>query len=205
MESKLQELTSKIYNEGIEKASKEAAIILENARNEADAIVEKARKEADQLKEKARNESDELRKNVSNEVKMSARQSIAAIKQQITELITARLVAEPVKEIVGDKDFVKSIIENVIKNWDPKSGAGIDLALILPKEDEKKLGDYFDNKSRQLLKGRITVNFDAKMNSGFKIGPGDKSYVLSFTDEDFENFFKNYLRPRTTKLLYGGE
>jgi V/A-type H+/Na+-transporting ATPase subunit E len=205
MESKLQELTSKIYNEGIEKASKEAATILDDARKEADAIVEKARKEAEQLKEKASHESEELRKNVSNEVKMSARQSISAIKQQITQLITTKLVAEPVKDIVGDKDFVKNIIESVIKNWDPKSGSGIDLALILPKEDEEKLGAYFDSKTQQLLKGQITVSIGDKMSSGFKIGPGDKSYVLSFTDEDFENFFKNYLRPRTTKLLYGGE
>lgn len=204
MESKLQELTSRIYNEGIEKANKEAAAIIETAEKEAEKILENAKKEADKLQEKAKHETDELRKNVASEVQMSARQSISAIKQQITELLTTRLVAEPVKEAIKDKDFVKNIIETVIKNWDPKSGS-MDLALTLPKEDEKKLGSYFEAKTHETLKGKLKVEFDDKMGSGFKIGPGDKSYILSFTEEDFENFFRNYLRPRTTKLLYGGE
>jgi V/A-type H+/Na+-transporting ATPase subunit E len=204
MESKLQELTSRIYNEGIEKANKEAAIILENAQKEADMIVENAKKEAQRLQETARHETEEMRKNVASEVQMSARQSISAIKQQITSMVTTRLVAEPVREAFKDKDFVKSIIETVIKNWDPKSG-GIDLALTLPKEDAAKLGSYFETKTRETLNGKLKVDFDDKMSGGFRIGPGDKSYVLSFTEEDFENFFKNYLRPRTTKLLYGGE
>ncbi|MGB4204220.1 MAG: hypothetical protein WBJ84_01210 [Bacteroidales bacterium] len=205
MESKLQELTSKIYNEGIEKANKEAAAIVENARKEAEAILENAKKEALALKEQSISESEELRKNVANEVIMSARQSILAIKQQITNLVVSRLVHEPVKSAVGDKDFIKKIIETVIKNWDPKSSAAFDLALTLPKEDEKTLGNYFAQKANELLKGGLDVQFDDKLNSGFRIGPGDKSFLLSFTDEDFENFFKNYLRPRTTKLLYGGE
>lgn len=204
MESKLQELTSRIYNEGIEKANTEAAAILEKARQEATGILENARKEADQLLETARHETTELRKNVGNEVKMSARQSISALKQQITNLITTRLTAEPVKEVFRDKDFVKNTIETIIKNWDIKSGAP-DLVLILPREDEKKLGSWFEAKTHEVLKAKLQVEFDDKMSSGFRIGPGDKSYVLSFTDEDFENFFKNYLRPRTTKLLYGGE
>lgn len=204
MESKLQELTSRIYNEGIEKANKEASSIIENAEKEAEKILENAKKEAEKLQEKAKHETEELRKNVANEVKMSARQSISAIKQQITEMVTTRLVAEPVKESFKDKDFVKKIIETVISKWDPKSG-NIDLALVLPKEDAQKLGSYFEAKTHETLKGKLKVEFDDKMSGGFRIGPGDKSYVLSFTDEDFENFFKNYLRPRTTKLLYGGE
>lgn len=204
MESKLQELTSRIYNEGIEKANKEATTILENAQKEADRIVENAKKEAEKLNEQAKHETEELRKNVSSEVQMSARQSISAIKQQITAMVTTRLVAEPVKEAFKDMDFVKSIIETVIKNWDPKSG-GIDLALTLPKEDAQKLGSYFETKTHEALKSKLKVEFDDKMSGGFRIGPGDKSYVLSFTNEDFENFFKSYLRPRTAKLLYGGE
>lgn len=205
MESKLQELTSRIYNEGIEKANKEAAAIIENARKEADKILENARREAQKLQDQTKHETDELKKNVANEVKMSARQSIAAIKQQITGLITANLVKEPVKAAISDKEFVKRIIESVIRNWDPKSGAGLDLAVVLPKEDEKTLGAYFGAKTHDLLKGSLKVEFDDKLSEGFRIGPGDKSYILSFTEEDFENFFKNYLRPRTTKLLYGGE
>jgi len=43
------------------------------------------------------------------------------------------------------------------------------------------------------------------MKSGFKIGPADESYLISFTDEDFTNFLKGYLRPKTSQLLFEEE
>ena len=74
---------------------------------------------------------------------------------------------------------------------------------MLPKEDEKTLGGYFSQKQKELLKGSLEIKFDERMEAGFKIGPADGRFIISFTDEDFENFFRIYLRPRTTQLLYG--
>ena len=47
MDSKLQELTDKIYTEGVEKGKEEAAKIVEKANAEAKAIVAKAKAEAE--------------------------------------------------------------------------------------------------------------------------------------------------------------
>ncbi len=205
MESKLQELTSRIYSEGIEKANKEAAIILENAQLEAANLVAKAKKEAQQILDLARNEADDLRKNVNNEVQMSSRQAISALRQKITNLVTLQLVANPVKEVMSDKEFLSRIIETIIKNWSPLSSQGLDLTLVLPQAEEQHLGRFFAAKSQELLKGGLHIKFDERMQRGFKIGPSDKSFILSYTEEDFENFFREYLRPRTTQLLFGGK
>ena len=43
------------------------------------------------------------------------------------------------------------------------------------------------------------------MKGGFKIGPADGSYKISFSEDDFENFFKSFLRPKTIEMLYPGE
>jgi V/A-type H+/Na+-transporting ATPase subunit E len=204
MENKLQELTSKIYQEGVARANEEADKIISEAKKEADELLNKSKKEAAQIIKNAENEAGELRKNVESEVKLSARQALATIKQQITELITTKTADEPVKESFKDKDFIKRIIETTIKNWDPGKEA-YDLQLLLPKEDEKDLGGYFAKKQKDLLKGKLEIKFDDRMSNGFKIGPADGRFLISFTDEDFENFFKNYLRPRTTQLLYGGK
>ena len=153
--------------------------------------------------DKAGKEAVELKKNVDSEVKLSARQAISSIKQHVTELITTKTTDKAVKEAFNDKDFIKKIIETTVKNWNP--GKNYDLQLLLPKEDEKTLGAYFSSKQKDLLNGTIEVKFDDRMNTGFKIGPKDGRFLISFTDEDFENFFKTYLRPRTTQLLYGGE
>ncbi len=204
MESKLQELTSKIYNEGIEKARTEAKAILHNAHLEADQLVTNARAEAAKILDSANRESEELKRNVHNELQLSTRQALSAIKQQIIHLIGARMLSEPVKESVNDKEFIKNIIETLINNWSQKAGH-TDLALVLPQSDEQKLGKYFTEKAHLMLKDGLTVKFDDRMTTGFRIGPKDNSYVLSFTDDDFEQFFRHYLKPRTIKLLFGGE
>ena len=49
MENKIQELTDKIYREGVEKGNTEAQKLIANAQDEAKKIVEDARKEAEAI------------------------------------------------------------------------------------------------------------------------------------------------------------
>jgi len=74
---------------------------------------------------------------------------------------------------------------------------------LLPEKDEKELNTFFNTKAKKYLDGGLEIKKKKKIRTGFKIGPKDGSYLISFTDTDFENYFKNYLKPRTIKLLYG--
>jgi len=204
MENKLQELTSRIYEEGVVKANLEAEKIISDAKHEADSLLANAKKESEEIMERVKNESQELSRNLMSELKMSARQAVSSIKQEISELIITKLTESSVKDAFNDKDFIKRIIETTIKNWNPDKDA-FNLQLLLPEGDEKSLGSYFEAKQNELLKATLTLKYDDRINAGFKIGPGDGRYLISFTDEDFENFFKSYLRPKTNQLLYGGE
>jgi V/A-type H+-transporting ATPase subunit E len=51
----------------------------------------------------------------------------------------------------------------------------------------------------------LEFSFSPDVRTGFKIGPADGSYLISFTDDDFLNFLKAYLRPKTSHLLFGEE
>jgi hypothetical protein len=53
------------------------------------------------------------------------------------------------------------------------------------------------------LDSHIVVKTDEKMKSGFKVAPKDGGYYISFTDEDFDALFREYLRPKVAELLYG--
>ncbi|HQQ01404.1 MAG TPA: hypothetical protein PLH30_00270 [Bacteroidales bacterium] len=206
MDSKLQELTAKIYNEGVEKARADAFAILEKANKEAESILQNAKQEASRIIEQAHKEAEELKRNVTNEIKLSSRQAISSLRQQITELILTEMVSQPVNEAFSDKDFIKRMIESILKKWQAdNSSGGQGVYLFLPPEDEEKLGKYFETRAIELMNKGLKLIYDEKMGRGFRIGPADGSYVISFTEEDFENFFKNYLRPRTNQLLYGGK
>ena len=84
--------------------------------------------------------------------------------------------------------------------WKPKNVKGI---LQISQSIKGSLDDAFLGSWGPNLKGNPVVEFSPAMKQGFSLSPVDGSYKLSFTDEDFANLFKGYLRPRTAKLLFG--
>jgi V/A-type H+-transporting ATPase subunit E len=202
MENKLQELTEKLYNEGVEKANEEAKKILDDAKKEAEKIKNDAQKEADQIVQDAKDKSADLKKNVESEINLAAKQTLREVKKNITELITTKVIKDPVKESLNEKEFIKKIIETIIKNWNPQSNEPVNIAVTLPEKQQKELKDYFESKAAKNLNAGIKVDVSSRMKGGFEIGPADGSYKISFSEEDFENFFKSYLRPRTVEMLF---
>lgn len=205
MQSKLQELTEKLYKDGVSRANEDALQIIEKAKSEADEIIKNANKKAENIIEEAKKTTAEMAKNTESEIKLTSKQAISALKQTITDLLSSNIIGSNVKEPFKDTNYIKNLIEILVKNWRSGDAESNDLLLILPEAEKMNLDKYIGTKLKKLLDGEIMVDFDANLQNGFKIGPADGSYTLSFSDEDFENFFKAYLRPRTAKLLYGEE
>jgi len=205
MDNKLQELTDKLYNLGIEKARIEADEIIEKAKLEAAAIVKNAQAEAASIIENAKKESAELKQKTESELKLSSKQAIAAMKNQVSGLIVKDLMKADIEKNLDDADFLKSIIELMVQKWQPDDAQSINLQIILPAEKKSSFDQLIKTKINHLLAKGLTVNFDDQFKSGFKIAPKDNSYIINFTQEDFDNFFKSYLRAKTANLLYGEE
>ncbi|HRW62279.1 MAG TPA: hypothetical protein P5132_02260 [Bacteroidales bacterium] len=205
MENKLQELTQKLYNEGVEKAKHEAEKILSEAKSEAEKVKHAAEAEAKKIIADAENKSSELKKSVEAELALALKQSLRNVKQQIVEMVVAKIMDEPTKKAFDDEKFIQEIIELVVKNWSPQKGEAIDLSVLLPAEKEKALSGFFNDKLAKELNAGLEVSFSESLKGGFKIGPADGSYKISFSEEDFENFFKSYLRPKTIDILFQGE
>lgn len=205
MQNKLQELTEKIFKEGISKGNAEAEKIINDSKKEAGDIVANAKKEADKIISNAKKKSDEIKSSSEAEFRLSSKQAINALKQQITDLVNGEIVSASVKDAFKDKDFVKRLIETSIKNWKPASDEDIDISLLLPEKQEKEIQQYFTKSVKDLLKKGLEIRFDDEVKSGFQIGPKNGSYKISFTEEDFINFFTQYLRPRLIKLLFTEE
>jgi len=97
MENKIQELTDKIYREGVEKGNTEAQKLIANAQDEAKKIVEDARKEAEAIVAASRKSADELAENTKSELKLFAGQAVNALKSEIATLVTDKIVNADVK------------------------------------------------------------------------------------------------------------
>ncbi|MBN2788619.1 MAG: V-type ATP synthase subunit E [Candidatus Delongbacteria bacterium] len=203
MEKKLQELTEKIYSEGVEKAKIEAENIVKEAKEKAEKELSNAQNEAKKIIEEAKKKSDEIKRNGESEMKLASKQALSEVKQKITDVITTGVISENVKAAMDDKEFVKSLIELSIKSLSSEGAA--DLEVLLPEEKKSELEAYLKSNAAKLLKGELIINLSKEITNGFKIGPADGSYKMSFSDDDFANYFKRYLRPKTITILFEGE
>ncbi len=202
MTDKIQEITQKIYQEGVDKAKADAEKIIADAKKEATEIVEKAKNDKNEITGQAEKEAQEIRKNVESEMQLAARQFTSKLKQRIVASITASPIEKPVKEAFDDKDFVKKIIHTAIEKWNPQQPEITGLKILLPEKDEQEFSEYFESEIHNMLNKTIEIGFDDKTRKGFKIGPKDGSYIISFSENDFENYFKNYFKERTRTLLF---
>jgi len=205
MENKLQELTQKLYTIGVEKAKNEAEIIIADAQTKANQIIKNANFEAETIIASAKTESAELKKKIESELKLSSKQVIASVKNQVTNLVVQDLLSKDIEKAINDNDFIKTVIELMVKKWQPDDAESTDLQIILPLDKKENFNKYIKEKINQLLAKGLTVSFEDNFKSGFKIAPKDNSYIINFTQEDFDNFFKSYLRAKTANLLYGEE
>lgn len=202
MQTKLQELTERIYQEGVNKAKEEADKILDSAKKEAEGIVSNAKKEAEDIVKDANKEAGDLKKNSLNELQLTARQLISDTQQKIVKLIEAKAVEPEVKEAFKSVDFTRDVILELVKSWNPKGDDPVDLKVLLPENKQKDFETAFKAKAGNILNKGLELTFSEKIKGGFKIGPKEGGYLISFTDEDFDNFFRAYLRPRLVEMLY---
>jgi V/A-type H+-transporting ATPase subunit E len=200
MDSKIQQLTEAIYSEGVLKAREEAEASLKEANEKAARIEEEAKKAAGEVMAETKRKAEEFRKNVNSEVRLTLNQSISALRQEIASLITLKVVNPAVRELFSEKDYLKSLVTTIVKAWIEKES--FDLDVILPEKDKHQMEEYFRNNLADECNKGVSLSFSPDVKSGFKIGPADGSYVISFTDEDFMNFLKAYLRPKTSQLLF---
>mgnify|MGYP000922642417 FL=1 len=203
MEQKIQELTEKIYQEGVERGEQKANQIISEAEAKASGIISEAKAQAEKILADARSQAEELKRNTESELKLSGSQVLSAIKQQILDLVTAKVIEDSTTQVLADPSNVKDFISTVIQNWKVSSGEVPRLEVLLPAHKQEELQKSFEKSASDLLKKNIDLAFSKSIKSGFRIGPVGGSFRISLTDEDFQEFFKEYLRPRTRKYLFG--
>ena len=201
MQNKLQELTDKLYNEGLSKGKQEGEEILAKAKAQAEEIIAKAQAEAAQILAAAQKQAEEVKTKTASDVKMAASQSIAATRKDIETLIVGKMTDEAVKKALSTPDFIKEIIKAVAEKF--TTDGPVELALILPESLKKNLEPFVTKELATILNAGVEASFSKKVSGGFKIGPKEGSYFISFTEETFNQLISEYLRPTTKKLLFG--
>jgi len=200
MHNKLQELTEKIYNEGVSKGNQEAQKILDEANKKAEEIIANANKQAEGIIESAEKKSREIEKNTLSEVKIAANQAISSLKQEIVQLVNDKVINQPVSEAINQTEFLKDILKTLVDNWSQKNS--FDFNVILPTNKQQELEKYLKDSTKKLVDAGVEINYSEEVSSGFQLEAKDGGYKLNFSDQDFQQFFKPFLRPKLVEFLF---
>ncbi|CCX54417.1 MAG: hypothetical protein KIG34_03330 [Bacteroidales bacterium] len=201
MSNKLQELTDRLYNEGLSKGKEEGEILLFKARKEADEIIANARKQAEDIVTEAENRAAQLKEKAESDIKMASEQALMATKKDIENLLVNALCAEETEKVLSEEKFLKEIILAVAQKFSTQQSE--DISLVLPASLKSMLEPWVSTELKKALKKEISVDFSKKIKGGFSIGPQNGSWYISMSDESFKALISEYLRPVTKKLLFG--
>ena len=201
MSNKLQELTDRLYNEGLSKGKEEGEILLFKARKDADEIIANARKQAEDIVTEAENRAAQLKEKAESDIKMASEQALMATKKDIENLLVNALCAEETEKVLSEEKFLKEIILAVAQKFSTQQSE--DISLVLPASLKSMLEPWVSTELKKVLKKEISVDFSKKIKGGFSIGPQNGSWYISMSDESFKALISEYLRPVTKKLLFG--
>ncbi|MGM9760754.1 MAG: hypothetical protein ACI30I_11710 [Parabacteroides sp.] len=196
MNTTIQELTDKIYREGVEKGNEEAGRIIAEARNQEQTILDEAKAEAKRIVAEAEKQASELKKNTEAELKLFASQSVEALKSEVANLITGEIVSSNVKAAVSDPAFMQKVILELAKSWASEE------ALTIQSSEADALTAYFKSNAKALLDKGLKIEKVAGKATSFTILPADGSYKVTFGEEEFIAFFKEFLRPQLVETLF---
>lgn len=202
MENKLQALTDKLYQDGLSKGKEEGERLLQEAKAQASRIVESAQEQAKEIVEKARKEAEDLKNNTLTEIKITSRQMISTLKEEVENHLMQRSLAPALHSAMEQVEFVQLVIVKAMECFKPAEHNGLSLELLLPEDYRNRFDKFLEGQLGADLKAGLEVKFDGELKGGFKIVNKTEGYLLSFTEEDFMALFEEYARPRIKQLLF---
>ena len=115
MSNKLQELTDKLFQEGLEKGRAEADNLVAEAKSKAQKIVAEAEARAAEIVAAAEDKAADVEKNAMTEISFAGKQAVAKIKAEIENLIVTKSAGAGIKSANLDVEFIKDMLLAVAK------------------------------------------------------------------------------------------
>ncbi|MCB1138148.1 MAG: hypothetical protein KDK23_05295 [Leptospiraceae bacterium] len=198
MEQNLDTLVNRIYEDGLQKARKEAEDILSQAHAQAEEIVKKARGEADSLVSKAKSESDYMKQSTESELQLASTQALSRLRTEIISILSERVLSDSVKQAALDPQFIQQMVLELGKNW--KEDGPVSLELTLPEALRSRVDSGFEAAIKKELDG-LSIDF-RDISAGFQVQKKGSSFQLDFTDESLKSLLKPYLRKITVERFF---
>ena len=196
MDSQIQALTEKVYQEGVLKGEQEAAKILADANAQAEQVERDARTRAEQIIAEAQRSASELKSNTERELKLNASKLIEATKASIVDVLAGRIAGDSVQALTANPELLQRVVLEIAKGFDLKHGVEI------TSSQAEELKAYFAQNAKALLEEGLTIKQVAGKATQYTIRPQNGSFKVEIGEQEFVELFKRILRPQLAQELF---
>ena len=196
MDSQIQALTEKVYQEGVLKGEQEAAKILAAANAQAEQVERDARTRAEQIIAEAQRSASELKSNTERELKLNASKLIEATKASIVDVLAGRIAGDSVQALTANPELLQRVVLEIAKGFDLKHGVEI------TSSQAEELKAYFAQNAKALLEEGLTIKQVAGKATQYTIRPQNGSFKGEIGEQEFVELFKSILRPQLAQELF---
>ena len=196
MDSQIQALTEKVYQEGVLKGEQEAAKILAVANAQAEQVERDARTRAEQIIAEAQRSASELKSNTERELKLNASKLIEATKASIVDVLAGRIAGDSVQALIANPELLQRVVLEIAKGFDLKHGVEI------TSNQAEELKAYFAQNAKALLEEGLTIKQVAGKATQYTIRPQNGSFKVEIGEQEFVELFKSILRPQLAQELF---
>ena len=196
MDSQIQALTEKVYQEGVLKGEQEAAKILAAANAQAEQVERDARTRAEQIIADAQRSASELKLNTERELKLNASKLIEATKASVVDVLAGRIAGDSVQALTANPELLQRVVLEIAKGFDLKHGVEI------TSSQAEELKAYFAQNAKALLEEGLTIKQVAGKATQYTIRPQNGSFKVEIGEQEFVELFKSILRPQLAQELF---
>lgn len=196
MDSQIQALTEKVYQEGVLKGEQEAAKILAAANAQAEQVERDARARAEQIIAEAQRSASELKSNTERELKLNASKLIEVTKASIVDVLAGRIAGDSVQALTANPELLQRVVLEIAKGFDLKHGVEI------TSSQAEELKAYFAQNAKALLEEGLTIKQVAGKATQYTIRPQNGSFKVEIGEQEFVELFKSILRPQLAQELF---
>jgi V/A-type H+-transporting ATPase subunit E len=200
MAEELQHLIDRIHREAIDKAEKEAGLILAQAKEKAAALVKEAEAQAAARLEKADRDSQVFVERSARTLEQAARDLLITVGQGI-EHIVQDIVGDATGQALGT-DTLQQMMLKIAQAYAEKAGAESRIEFLIGEKDQAAVVKYFANQYRHHLVKGLTIRTDNGVLKGFRVMLKDEQVSHDFTQPAIAEALANFLRPHLAEVVH---
>jgi len=214
--SGVQELISRLRDEGVEAGRQEADRVVQEAQKRAAEIVAQAKSEAEEIRNKARTEIKAERAASREAIQLAFRDAELKLRSEFRAVI-----AERVKRLVSmelrDREFLKQLILAIVGRATPRLKKGQPVEVVLSDEffatDGKGTGLTGKGKERfrhlvlgitgEMLREGVELKPSGDKDGGIRIRVVGEDLEIDLTDKAISDLLLKHLLPRYREIVLG--